>query len=623
MKEEEILSAIAQSITGNHSLKVIIGNNLGCTNGNAIYVGNDDVIDNTFKVAHDNFLMRLKLMVHETLHCVYTPFDYMISRVNSLANNLSKDEKVVFHIFNMLEDICIEAQVKNVFGGWLLKGFEYGSDIAKKSATNIEDDDPLTEWFNACMQYRDAQNATDKKLKGHFRTEAKEVFEETILKLNNIYNFNVQRMFVFEDIAEKVLTLYRGKTPDINLSTQSNVKENAENGASVSFPNMDKDDDNMTKSKENSDDKGKDNADSPKGSEENSDDKSEHSTSSSEDNGENSDDKAENSTGGSEDGGEGSDDSNTTAKNSTDTNSIDSFKKNDDVDSSENDDSTRNLIREATKFAKSFASQDDENVKVYESLRRNEERIASYECIVKDNQALIKTFENVFRKELKRLKNEVLYGTSGRYDPLKAATDGHRTVNVFKSRRNEGEEKDAAVLISIDESGSMRGEKMRNAKRLAVSITESLFKKVKVQVEGWTSECYDNFTNLYKSFDSKLTHNILAYPETGSTPLGYALERANNLFAKRSERNKVFFMITDGKPGCDTPKYMDPVFIRKEVLKMKKNGIEPIVLVIGDNREFSYYHNLFGDSFISINFDNTHWVKKVANKLKKAARNLE
>lgn len=616
MREEEILSAIAQSITGNHSLKVVVGNNLGCTDGNTIYVGSDDVIDSAFRVAHDNFLMRLKLMVHETLHCVYTPFSYMDSCAHQLAKDLAQDEDVVHQVFNMLEDICIEAQVKNVFGGWLLKGFEYGSDIAKKSATNIENDDPLTEWFNACMQYRDAQNATDKKLKGHFRTEAKEVFEETILMLNSILDFNYRRTFVFEDIAKKVLALYRGKTPNVNLSTQSKVKENAENGASVSFPRIDEDKDNATKDGKNTDDKGKDNADSPNGSEESSDDKSEHSTGGSEDNGENSDDKAENYTGGSGDnserGRENSDDRDT--EKSTDENSVDSN------DTAEND--ARSLIREATKFAKSFTSQEGENVKVYESLRRNEERIASYEWMVKDNQALIKTFESVFRKELKRLKNEVLYGTSGRYDPLKAATDGHRTVNVFKSRRNEGEEKDAAVLISIDESGSMSGANMRNAKRLAVSITESLFKQVKVQVEGWTSESYDNLTYLYKSFDSKLTHNILAYPETGSTPLGYALERANNIFAKRSERNKVFFMITDGRPGCTEHKYMDPVFIRKEVLKMKKNGIEPIVLVIGRNREFSYYHNLFGDSFISINFNNTHWVKKVANKLKKAARNL-
>lgn len=81
-RQETILSAIAQSITGNLTVKVHIrptNTEESYTDRNDIYVGDDESLLKVYvrlnrRKKVNPFLMRLKLVAHETLHSLFTPY---------------------------------------------------------------------------------------------------------------------------------------------------------------------------------------------------------------------------------------------------------------------------------------------------------------------------------------------------------------------------------------------------------------------------------------------------------------------------------------------------------------------------------------------------------------------
>ena len=80
-RQEKILSAIAQSITGNLTMRVFIRENVSgksaYTDNNDIYVGTDENIVSSFTRLDGKrinpFLMRLKEVAHENLRALFTP----------------------------------------------------------------------------------------------------------------------------------------------------------------------------------------------------------------------------------------------------------------------------------------------------------------------------------------------------------------------------------------------------------------------------------------------------------------------------------------------------------------------------------------------------------------------
>ena len=112
-RQETVLSAIAQSITGNLTVRVKvcpIDAGVGYTDENTIFAADDETILKVFQ-RHDRkpvnpFLMRLKIVVHETLHALFTPYKELAAQTLSLALEGYPPNKVS-HIFNVIEDLII------------------------------------------------------------------------------------------------------------------------------------------------------------------------------------------------------------------------------------------------------------------------------------------------------------------------------------------------------------------------------------------------------------------------------------------------------------------------------------------------------------------------------------
>ena len=646
-RQEMLFSAIAQSITGNLTVRVVIQNLLGrvgFTDGNRIYVGDDESILRIYQ-RHDGkavnpFLMRLKLVVHETLHALFTPYKQYQQEMISMVLR-GYDAHQVQYIFDIVEDLVVESREPTIFGGWVHSACMYGSYTSFLCAPKLDGLSPEQQWAAALCHVRDTCNfESGMRFKGKFTSfKAKEVWVKIKPMIEKILQFTYttsEKGALLREIAVVILEAFpqSDRLSDEDLARkplESRLAELPRLPNDIALPNKDgktretQDTDQTMDSTENhssSDEKNTQKQNSEQNKQKNQQTESSEQQSSDNQSNDLSDD------------GDYSDDNGFTETEER---------------QNESDWKISKLLQQINQYACSVERMEQNSSISDKLLERdfngaflhNEKHTGSltvlpsdrefYHSSVNANKRLIRSLNALFKKELKRIRDENEFYTSGRVDPVRIATHKQRSVELFRRPMGDSGQNEAAITLRIDQSGSMnnrfsnRGRKLcSEAGELACVLTEVFTDlRISLQVAGFAEVGVSEEHEIFKEFDSCNTPKEAVAKsrlnKSSSTPTGWTIYQGVHELKMRPEKNKVFILITDGYPSSKVKKeFVNTNQIRKYIRDAERSGIAFLCLLVGEC-EPGFHHKLFGDSLIVAN-RSTSLAVAISPKLKRVAK---
>ena len=205
-------------------------------------------------------------------------------------------------------------------------------------------------------------------------------------------------------------------------------------------------------------------------------------------------------------------------------------------------------------------------------------------------------FEQLLKDHVTTREEGFLYGggiTSGRLgDPKKR----------YWYRQQEGTDMpDMAIMLLVDGSGSMYGQRIKSAMESSIILHEVL------KQQGITHAVVEHRAlfedpeievNILVDFNSKEDDklNLLQLHAGGDNRDGLALYWAEKYIAKMTQNDyKLIIVISDGVPAHDADDYYPPVSVKdtaNAVKKIMKRGTDVIAISLDDEGEFDCYEML-------------------------------
>ena len=223
-----------------------------------------------------------------------------------------------------------------------------------------------------------------------------------------------------------------------------------------------------------------------------------------------------------------------------------------------------------------------------------------YEETIRKNQSFLKKIQ----REIERVVQEEETALQ-KHRYVGRRIDVKSTYKVdqrfFMKKRNPEKVIDLAVMILVDNSGSMEGKRMDSAREAAVLLTEALERlHIPNFVAGHSCESALIF-QIFKNFDDSkyAKYSINRMFPGGDNRDGLALEVAGTYLKEREERQKLLIIISDGQPNSHG--YSGELArkdIRSIVKQYQRDGIKTLAFAIGDDKP--QIKNIYGESFIDI-----------------------
>ena len=217
---------------------------------------------------------------------------------------------------------------------------------------------------------------------------------------------------------------------------------------------------------------------------------------------------------------------------------------------------------------------------------------------------------NYLANSLKRLfeedTDEYVPFTSGRYDVMRGSIG--KTAKVFNKKRVPADRADMAVLLAIDNSGSMNDfNNIQNAVCAAVVIAEACEKmKIPVYIMGFTREPRQFVP--WKHSKEQLS-SLIKMRATGGTDDALAIKFAREIINRVNSEHKFVFVLSDG--------YGSPQEMKEEVKKTRKTAD---VFAVGlGNIGTEYFKNVYGQDFLHMK-DTNGLAKELSKKLIKLVK---
>lgn len=229
----------------------------------------------------------------------------------------------------------------------------------------------------------------------------------------------------------------------------------------------------------------------------------------------------------------------------------------------------------------------------------------AYDKIVKKSAAQI----NSAIKQLKALfvedAEEEEAASRGKIDLEKATMSTTATTKLFTKKKDPKDKSNMAVIIAIDESGSMYGSRIERAKETAICLTEMFGALgIPVYVMGYTADMggADAYHNHYIFWDNKKEdrYRLTTITSNCNNFDGYSIRYASKLLGLRPELHKVMIVISDGQPACGAYRYADSGYrdTKDAIREARSNG--QIVLGVGIGTDENILHEMYGLDFIFI-----------------------
>lgn len=214
-----------------------------------------------------------------------------------------------------------------------------------------------------------------------------------------------------------------------------------------------------------------------------------------------------------------------------------------------------------------LAERDNDNIdltpssKVYEGVKCVNYKVsisdiasaqALYAAIVVPAETMICNIVSQFKRIFRNDVSEKEYRSSGRVS-MRRLSSGTRSARVFERRKSPSNKSDMAVIILVDESGSMHGNKTEQARLTAVILAEVFARlNVPIKVVGFTESMNTVEHYHYQSWKNSPQERckLLNITARSANFDGYSIRYASELLNKRSEEHKLMIVISDGQPAA-------------------------------------------------------------------------
>ncbi len=506
-----------------------------CTKQAKIYLNPDnDLFVNLDE--SKKYAITLGLAIHEMLHIWFTDFDELSRRYE---DKKEQQKPLFLTIFNIFEDSRINNLVEEVFGGIAIESLQFTIQHIWKNSLPIDSyEEPLTQIINALVQYGDMG-----KIIGRFSKKQEDIDDE----------INAEEDFQYvAGLLDKVRN-FQKCSDCLDLADQAS--DYLLRKYDYSEPLIPQKDNPSIKSGKNNDDKG---SESKQKQQQNQETKSSM-NSTSQDSENSLENKSESSA------------SNiiSSEEESNSSNGEESESKNSFISSPENTFNFDNLSKKIKELVDNAAHQVivcrniDKEIKEEErntfEINDPEASLCQYTKMpitIRDIQnygsfainydiyyrarALTSSLTSIFKSKRTGFKAD----TSGKIN-LNKYGNGKVTPYIFDKRIEKVN--DAAVLILIDQSGSMKGENITEAAAMACEMGEA-FNKLKIPFaiagHNWT---YKLEFNLYKPFEQKNWQSVAGMKAVGRNADGAAIRMGYKYLKYNAKsKHKVLIVITDG-----------------------------------------------------------------------------
>lgn len=245
------------------------------------------------------------------------------------------------------------------------------------------------------------------------------------------------------------------------------------------------------------------------------------------------------------------------------------------------------------------------NKLLFGKIKNPAESIAYYDRVVLDNKKKISHFVDTLKRLFEEDRSEKEYKTSGDVS-MKRVTSGKISTRLFEKTTEPEDRSDVAVMLLVDESGSMCGSRIERAKAAAVSLSEAMFQLgLPFYVLGHTADIDggDCVLTHYKHWDdtNKIARASISNMSAQCDNFdGYAIRCASDLLSKRHEAHKLLFVISDGQPACESYCGLDGYSDTTDAIQCARLiGEDVIGVAIGSDLDL--LKKMYGDDYVEIN----------------------
>ena len=573
------------------------------------------------------------LWAHETLHQLLTDFS-LLERASSCHSN-HYAVKILHDIWNILEDTYIERYAYTQLGDLYVRCIHYMQALIYKNTPLLEECSPgLPQFMAALVMYKSMG-----PIKGSFTDPvAEECFYKSLDILDNgANNLNAFERFeaskqiwniakpLWEELVEEKAAAEELMKELLDLMKKLGIDpmpdgDTLSGGISIELPEETIPDDSHKTGKDKTKALGK-----SKGlysDKTDTDDKSES--------GESTGDKSKDS--------KTDDDKTKEGKNT------ESASSNEEVDSSESGDSPDEF--EEISEGYELSDEDIERIKAeMDSIRKgmkkeklekesyrkedidlpfdnpekmtivNTRIIATEACedlykeLVSMNSSIIKKTSAMFRDIFLNDAEECEHSKTGRLN-VSRLYGGRKTDYIFDKRIEPKNIQDTAVMVAVDESGSMYSDRKFELAKIAAVILSEVCRNngISFGCIGFTADNhstgkiyrYSCDHNIYCNFRNKPSEhyalvNIKADNENRD---GYSIRYATQLLMKQRNQYKVLIVISDGEPCANSYHSNGIEDTKRAVSETRSKGIPVIGIAIGNGINDAKYIRMYGSDYV-------------------------
>lgn len=578
--------------------------------------------------AKEKAAFRCGVFTHETLHQIYTDFTYLEA---VLGRHHDRDEQQIILLYhNLVEDPAIEYFAPLQFGGVMLNSLRYSIRHIYNNAPPLEESQTaFSQFINALIMFGDMG-----LIKGHFTfDDARDFFKKIIPDFNaGVTNPDAKARV---DAAERWMVVTRPlwkKEKDIEKAIQELMQQLQDNGMMSDPPQgggspMDSPEEQPKDTKaserrrkfaeqaeneeESSEDGGsgsgkesdeesneKGNADSDEKGNENSQpvEGGGHDGEPSDYDGESSGDSIEMFTDDGRSGDAGEDDGDIYSVPDELWDDIEKeFKK-----SSADDDLDTMNIPVAVPKGRGGKSTELSclNHRVEPELSDKDSYRAIKEKVGRDISLLTNSLKTMLRNDI----DEYLHQTSGKYRLKRDLA--HTSVRVFDKKKEKKNIDDLAVMLLVDISGSMRGNKIRLAREAAVMLAETFSNlKISCYIMGFTADTaghsvvHEHYVSWKNTSEERL--NLTRIEACANNDDGYSIRYATQMLKRKQAEHKLLFVLSDGAPACQRYRCVDGIRDTALAIQEASKVTEIFGIGIGIQR-FQELKDMYKGNYINV-----------------------
>lgn len=230
------------------------------------------------------------------------------------------------------------------------------------------------------------------------------------------------------------------------------------------------------------------------------------------------------------------------------------------------------------------------NPEVYEEYRK---------IVESDAHELAKLIKRQFKTKPGRVKR----ADHGDLNLMRYKDPNFRSPLIFDKKKPR-EKHCAAVMLLVDESGSMGGRRITNARLAAIMLAEAMAEaSIPCSVVGHSGDDRYNYSvelEHYTTFkNASADRASLAMIEARCQNRdGPAIRWASSILKKRPERNKLMIVISDGQPAADRYYGEEAIFDTKAAIRDAKrlHNIVGVILEAGSSTDI--LKTMYGNDYV-------------------------